>query len=44
MASGTSSTTALETFAQEDRTFPPPPEFAAQANTSDPGIDRKSVV
>src|SRR5688500_14877897 len=38
MASGTRSTTALETFAQEDRTFPPPPTFAARANANDPGI------
>src|SRR5688572_33425886 len=38
MASGTRSTTALETFAREDRTLPPPPEFAAQANANDPGI------
>jgi acetyl-CoA synthetase len=38
MASGTRSTTALETFAREDRTFPPPPQFAAQANANDPGI------
>ena len=38
MAAETKSGTALETFAQEDRTFPPPREFAAQANASDPGI------
>ena len=38
MASGTNSTTALETFAQEDRTFPPPSAFAARANANDPGI------
>src|SRR5687767_8439621 len=38
MASGTRSTTALETFAQEDRTFSPPPDFAAQANAKDPAI------
>jgi acetyl-CoA synthetase len=29
---------ALETFAQEDRLFPPPPAFVAQANVSDPEI------
>ena len=38
MASGTKSTTALETFAREDRTFPPPPDFAAQATANDPSI------
>ena len=38
MATGTKSSTALETFAREDRTFPPPKEFAAQANAKDPGI------
>src|SRR5438045_1985968 len=27
---------ALETFSQEDRRFPPPPEFVAQANVRDP--------
>src|SRR5712692_6886639 len=42
MASGTKSTTALETFAQEDRTFPPPPDFAAKANANDPGIYRRA--
>jgi len=30
--------TALETFAQEDRSFPPPPAFAAQANVKDAGV------
>src|SRR3989441_549420 len=38
MATETKSGTALETFAREDRTFPPPREFAAQANAKDPGI------
>src|SRR5688500_9874871 len=38
MAGGPRSTTALETFAQEDRTFPPPPGFVARANANDPGI------
>src|SRR5213595_3646374 len=38
MASETKSTTALETFSREDRTFPPPKGFAAQANAKDPGI------
>ncbi|MFL5538589.1 MAG: acetate--CoA ligase [Longimicrobiaceae bacterium] len=28
----------LDSLLQEDRTFPPPPEFAAQANERDPGI------
>ena len=42
MASGTKSTTALETFAQEDRKFPPPPDFAAQANARDPGIYQRA--
>ena len=32
MASDTKSTTALETFAQEERRFPPRPDFAATAN------------
>ena len=38
MATEARSSTALETFAREDRTFPPPKEFAAQANAKDPGI------
>ena len=38
MATEAKSSTALETFAREDRTFPPPKEFAAQANARDPGI------
>src|SRR5881296_1028708 len=42
MASDTKSTTALETFAQEDRRFPPPPGFAAKANASDPGIYQRA--
>jgi acetyl-CoA synthetase len=29
---------ALETFAREDRSFPPPPAFAARANAKDPGV------
>jgi acetyl-CoA synthetase len=41
MASGTSA--ALETFAQEDRRFPPPPEFVAQANVKDPGIYERAA-
>jgi acetyl-CoA synthetase len=28
----------LDSLLQEDRTFPPPPEFAAQANERDPGV------
>src|SRR5213595_1570459 len=42
MASETKSTTALETFAQEDRRFPPPPDFAATANARDPGIYQRA--
>ncbi|TME65333.1 MAG: acetyl-coenzyme A synthetase, partial [Chloroflexi bacterium] len=38
MATGAKSATALETFAREDRTFPPPKAFAAQANVKDPSI------
>ena len=38
MATETKSSTALETFAREDRTFAPPKAFAAQANAKDPGI------
>jgi len=34
----TRSATALETFSQEDRLIPPPPDFAAQANARDPAI------
>ncbi len=34
----TDTTAALETFAQEDRSFPPPPAFAAQANVKDKAI------
>jgi len=29
---------ALSSLLQEDRTFPPPPEFAARANEHDPGV------
>ncbi|HEV7589697.1 MAG TPA: acetate--CoA ligase [Longimicrobium sp.] len=29
---------SLSSLLQEDRTFPPPPEFAAQANARDPGV------
>jgi len=38
LATETKSSTALETFAREDRTFPPPKGFAAQANAKDPAI------
>jgi len=34
----TDSTSALETFSQEDRRFPPPPEFVSQANVKDPEV------
>ena len=42
MATETKSSTALETFAREDRTFPPPKDFAAQANAKDPGIYQRA--
>ena len=29
---------AIETLFREQRTFPPPPEFAARANVNDPAI------
>jgi len=29
---------ALDTLLQEDRSFPPPPQFAARANAADPGV------
>ena len=32
----TDTNAALETFSQEDRRFPPPPEFVAKANVKDP--------
>src|SRR5438874_6554339 len=38
MATEAKSATALETFAREDRSFPPPKEFAAKANVKDPAI------
>src|SRR3989442_1385993 len=38
MATETKSATALETFAREDRTFPPPKDFAAKANAKDRSI------
>ena len=38
MGTETRSATALETFSQEDRLIPPPPDFAAQANARDPAI------
>src|SRR3954468_12803726 len=34
----TDTNAALETFAQEDRSFPPPPAFVAQANVRDKAI------
>jgi len=42
LAAETKSSTALETFAREDRTFPPPKEFAAQATAKDPGIYQRA--
>ena len=33
---------AIESLATEDRTFPPPAEFAAQANVSDPDIYQRA--
>ena len=38
MATQTDRRTALETFATEGRSFPPPKEFAAKANVRDPKI------
>jgi acetyl-CoA synthetase len=35
--------TALEALYTETRTFPPPPEFAAQANVRDPGIYERAA-
>ena len=34
----TQNTGAFEALLQEDRTYPPPAEFVAQANISDPGV------
>src|SRR5690606_884897 len=34
---------ALEALLQEDRTFPPPEEFRARANASDPEIYRRAA-
>ena len=42
MATEAKSSTALETFASEDRKFPPPTEFAAHANANDPGIYKRA--
>ena len=39
----TDRTSALETFSQEDRRFPPPPEFVAQANVKDPAIYERAA-
>ncbi len=36
-------TAALETFAQEDRSFAPPREFAATANVTDPAIYERAA-
>src|SRR3989442_1531443 len=38
MPTETKPATALETFAREDRTFPPPKDFAAKANAKDRSI------
>jgi len=42
MATETSRGAALDTLGTENRTFPPPPEFAAQANVTDPEIYRRA--
>jgi acetyl-CoA synthetase len=34
---------AIETLFDEQRTFPPPPEFAVQANVKDPGIYERAA-
>ena len=34
----TQNTGAFEALLQEDRTYPPPPDFAAQANIADPAV------
>ena len=34
----TQNTGAFEALLQEDRAYPPPPDFAAQANIADPGV------
>ena len=34
----TQNTGAFEALLQEDRTYPPPPDFAAHANIADPGV------
>ena len=39
----TDASSALETFSQEDRRFPPPPEFVAQANVKDPAIYERAA-
>ncbi|MEP7003350.1 MAG: acetate--CoA ligase [Chloroflexota bacterium] len=38
----TDTNAALETFSQEDRRFPPAPEFIAQANAKDPAIYQRA--
>ena len=38
MPDGTASDSELEVLLADDRTYPPPPEFTAQANASDPAI------
>src|SRR5438874_7295640 len=43
LATETKSSTALETFSREDRTFPPPKAFAAQANAKDPAIYERAA-
>ena len=43
MSADTKGNAALETFAQEDRSFPPPPAFKAQANVKDPAIYERAA-
>ena len=38
MGDGNASKSELDVLLQTEQTFPPPPDFAAQANASDPGI------
>ena len=33
----------LDVLLRTEQTFPPPPEFAAQANASDPGVDERAA-
>ena len=39
----TQNTGAFEALLQEDRTYPPPAEFAANANIADPGVYEEAL-